>query len=92
MITDLIRFLGLDDARAIKKADIVGWRDERMKTLAPETIKAVYLTRIQAVLSWAVDRDILPTNEAATVKQELPKQIRSREKCYTREEAVRILK
>lgn len=92
VITDLIRFLGHDDARAIKKANIIGWRDERLKTLAPKTIKAVYLTCIQAVLSWAVDHDILPTNEAATVKQELPKKIRSREKGYTREEAVRILK
>lgn len=92
VITDLIRFLGHDNAQAIKKADIVGWRDEKLKTLAPKTIKAVYLTCIQAVLSWAVEHDILPTNVAATVKQELPKNIRIREKGYTREEAVRILK
>lgn len=92
VITDLIRFLGHSDARAIKKADVVRWRDEKLKTLAPKTIKAVYLTCIQAVLSWAVDHDILPTNEAAAVKQELPKQIRIREKGYTKEEAVRILK
>lgn len=69
VITDLIRFMGHDDARAIKKADVVRWRYEKLKTLAPKTIKAVYLTCIQAVLSWAVDHDILLTNEAATVTQ-----------------------
>jgi integrase len=92
VITDLIRFLGHDDARVITKADIVRWRDEKLKTLKPKTIKAVYLSCLQAVLNWAVDHDILPKNEAATVKQELPRQIRTREKGYTKKEAVRILK
>ena len=92
VITDFIRFLGHDNAQAIKKVDVVRWRDEKLETLAPKTIKAVYLTCLQAVLNWAVDHDVLPTNEAAAVKQELPKQIRIREKGYTKEEAVRILK
>ncbi|KIN71160.1 tyrosine-type recombinase/integrase [Sulfitobacter guttiformis] len=92
VITDLIRFLGHNDARVITKADIVRWRDEKLDTLAQSTVKKVYLSSIQAVLSWAVEHDILPTNVAATVKQELPKNIRIREKGYTREEAVRILK
>lgn len=92
VITDLIRFLGRDDARTIKKADIVKWRNVKLETLAPKTIKAVYLSCIQTVLGWAVENDILPTNEAASVKQEMPKQIRTREKGYTKSEAINILR
>ena len=59
VITDLIRFLGHNDARVITKAHIVRWRDEKLDALAPSTVKKVYLSSIQAVLSWAVEHDIL---------------------------------
>jgi len=91
VITDLARFLRNDNARKISKTDIVRWRNKKLETLSPKTVKAVYLACIQTLLRWAVENDYLPTNAAEAVKQELPKTIRIREQGYTMPEAVKIL-
>ncbi|MEH6647953.1 hypothetical protein [Sulfitobacter sp.] len=64
VITDLARFLQSDNARDISKADIVRWRNKKLETLSPKTVKAVYLACIQTLLRWAVENDHLPTNAA----------------------------
>jgi integrase len=89
---DLIRFAKTDDARKLTKAILMNWRDQRLKTLAPQTVSKVYLASVRTVLEWAVNNDRLDINVAKTVRQQVPKKISNREQGYTTPEATKILK
>lgn len=92
VFTDLIKFIGHDDARRLTKQNLVDWRDERLKTLSAKTVGAVNLASVRTVLKWAVENDKLEQNVAEKVRQQLPKKQHSREKGFTTEEAVVILR
>lgn len=92
-IDHLIDFLGNSDARKITKRHLINWRDTlRKEGKAAKTISNVYLASTRAVLKWAFENAYLATNEGATVRQEVPKKVISREKGYTDTEAVKLLK
>lgn len=92
VFADLVKFIGHDDARRLTKEDLRRWRDARLKTLSPRTVSQVYLASVRTVLNWAVREDRLETNAVQDVRQEAPKRQQSREKGYTLDEALVILR
>jgi integrase len=88
----LAKFLRHDDARRLTKQNLVEWRDELLKSLAPKTVADVYLVAVRTVLSWAVGNDRLDGNVADKVRQPVPKKKRGREKGFTLTEAVAVLR
>lgn len=92
-IADLRKFWGHDDAGRISKRNLLDWRDALLSSgKAPKTVSDKYLAAIRAVLKWAHDNDRLPSNEASSVQQQVPRKIQMREKGYSTLEATRILK
>lgn len=88
----LITQLGHDDARKISKRDLLDWRDQLLKQgLSPKTIADSYLAAVRAVMKWAFENDLLPSNVAEAVRQPVPKVIRAREVGYTEAEALAII-
>ena len=59
--------------------------------MSAKTVSNKHLAAIRAVLRWAFENDRLPTNEAMTIHQEVPKKVQTREKGYTTDEAVKVL-
>lgn len=92
IIEDLISFACTKDARKITKKTILEWKDFKLKTLAPRTVRDVYLTAVNAVFNWAVSNDFLDANPATTVKLRVTPKAVTRPKGFTREEATAILK
>ena len=62
------------------------WRDARLNTLSPKTVSDVYLAAVRTVLNWAKVNDRLLANVAEDVRQEVPQNVRSREKGSTEKE------
>ncbi len=92
IIEDLISFARTKDARKITKKTILEWKDFKLKSLAPRTVRDVYLTAVNAVFNWAVSNDFLDANPATTVKLRVTQKAVTRPKGFTREEATEILK
>ena len=91
-IKALTRFLGHSDARKITRLNLIHWRDSLLASgLSAKTVSDKHLAAVCAVLTWAFENARLPTNEAEKVKQDVPKQVRSREAGYVEKEAVLIL-
>jgi hypothetical protein len=92
-IKRLIDHLGHEDARRITKRNLLDWRDAMLSEgLSAKTIADKHLAALRAILSWAFENDHLPTNEMATVTQDAPKKVQSREKGYTDQEALEVIK
>ena len=92
VINDFIAYVGHDDARRVTKAHVLGWKEERAKTLAAKTLRDVYLASIRVIFQWGVDNDKIETNPVSHVKIRLGKKIVTREKGFTDAEAVALLK
>lgn len=92
IIEDLVKFSKTSDARKLTKRHIVEWKDFKIQSLSPRTVRDVYLTAINAVLNWAVSNDLLETNPARDVKLKVAPKVQTRPKGFTREEAIAILK
>lgn len=92
VFSNLRNAIGHDDARRLTKQNLLTWRDELLKTLAPKTVADVYLAAVRTVLSWAVANDRLDVNVADQVRQEVPKQKLDREQGFTLAEATAVLK
>jgi integrase len=92
IIEDLVTFARTPDARKITKKTVLEWKDAKIKTLSPRTVKDVYLTAVNAVFNWAVSNDELAENPASTVQLRVAQKVQNRPKGFTREEATAILK
>ncbi|MGB6119582.1 MAG: DUF6538 domain-containing protein [Mesorhizobium sp.] len=92
VFADLVKFIKHNDARRLTKQNLMDWRDERLKTLSAKTVSHVYLASVRSVLKWAVENDKLETNVAEKVRQAVAKKQQSREKGFTDDEAVVILR
>jgi hypothetical protein len=64
VVEDLIIFAKTTDARKLTKKTFIDWKDAKLRSLAPRTVKDVYLTAANAVLNWAVSNDLLTDNPA----------------------------
>lgn len=89
---NLRKFLKHDDARRVTKKDLLAWRDHLMQELSAKTVNDIYLSGVRSLFAWAVENDRLPENVAINVKQPKPKKVYGRERGYTDEEALRVLK
>ena len=92
VVENLRNFLKHDDAKRVTKKDLLAWRDHLMKDKAAKTVRDIYLSTVRSLFAWATENDRLPENVAATVKQAKPRKTYGRERGYTDQEAVRILK
>lgn len=81
-----------DDARRLSAEEVIAWRDAKLETLSPKTVKDVWLASLKSVLSDAVADRLLPTNVAKGVKVRMYAAPVLREKGFTDAEAVAILK
>lgn len=91
-ISDLVGFLGHGDARRITKKDLLNWRDSLILSgKSAKTVSNKYLAAIRAILRWAHENELLPSNEAEAVRQEVPRRSRTRERGYTTPEATKLL-
>ena len=91
VITDLKNFLKHEDARRITREDLNRWKDARLETLAPKTLRDVYLAAIKAVLNSGCERGQLSHNPAAKVKVKVGRRFVTRERGFTIDEAVAVL-
>lgn len=81
-----------DDARRLTAEEVIAWRDAKLATLSPKTVKDVWLASLKSVLSDAVADRLLPTNVAKGVKVRMYTAPVLREKGFTDADAVAILK
>lgn len=101
---DLLQFLKLsralkgsevqqaDDARRLTAEEVIAWRDAKLETLSPKTVKDVWLASLKSVLSDAVSDRLLPTNVAKGVRVRMYAAPVLREKGFTDAEALAILR
>ncbi|KUF08808.1 hypothetical protein AVJ23_20605 [Pseudoponticoccus marisrubri] len=94
VIRNLRTFLRHEDARQVTKKDLIAWRDHLMNVerLSPKTVSDIYLPTVRSVFAWAYENERLPENVAEKVRQPKPRQVASREKGYTDEEAIALLR
>lgn len=92
-------YLGHDDLTRLTTEDVMGWRDrllaERTKrgtARTPRTVKGGYLTPLRAMLAWLVGERKLPVNVASGVSVPVRKQVKLRERDFTADEAMAILR
>lgn len=97
-IKKLKAFVGHDDLRALTADDLRRWRDhlrdEPSRTGRPRTahtIRSKYIASVRAMLKWAVEERLVPTNVATEVTVRVPKKTKLRDKDFTHEEAIAIL-
>ncbi len=88
----LRKFLKHDDARRVTKKDLLEWRDLLMKSLSAKTVNDIYLSAVRAVFAWAHENDRLPENVAEKVRQQKARKVYGRERGYTDDEALTLLK
>ncbi|WP_241525932.1 DUF6538 domain-containing protein [Pseudophaeobacter leonis] len=92
VIENLRKFLRHNNATRITKKDLLAWRDHLMKDLSAKTVNDIYLSAVRSLFTWAVENDRLPENVASNVRQPKPRKVYGRERGYTDEEAVKVLK
>ncbi len=92
VINSLRAFLKHDDANRVTKKDLLAWRDHLMTSLTAKTVSDIHLSSVRSLFGWAVDNERLIENPAATVRQPKPRKVRSREKGFTDDEALAVLR
>ncbi|PZX53045.1 site-specific recombinase XerD [Cereibacter changlensis] len=87
-------YLKHDDARKVTKRDLIAWREQLMTidNLAAKTVSDIYLSTVRSVFAWAYENERLPDNVAEKVRQPKPRKTDGREKGFTDEEAVALLR
>jgi integrase len=92
VIERLIAHLGHDDAAAIKRADVVAWKDALLGGgMSNITVRDVYVAAIKATLQFAVDQGTLSENPAAGIKVRVREALQERDKGFDGREAETIL-
>ncbi|MET4021281.1 hypothetical protein [Bradyrhizobium sp. S3.2.12] len=89
-IDRLVKHLGHDDAGRATEADMLAYKDERLKVVSVKTLKDGDLAGIRSVFGWGVDNRKLAKNSADAIKLKAEKKIRTRSKGFTGEEAKAI--
>ncbi|MCK0198643.1 tyrosine-type recombinase/integrase [Ancylobacter sp. 6x-1] len=87
-----IETLGHDDAQRVTKEDVIRWKDQRLETRAPKTVRDTEIAALRAVFAWAVDNAKLSESPAKGVKVRLTEKPQAREKGLTKAEAAAVLK
>lgn len=96
----LAKFLEHDDARRVTPQDLVRFKDHRLasinprtgKPLSAQTIRTGEVVAFRSVFGWAVENGLLPVNPALGLKVKAAKRTKLRERDFTDEEALAILR
>ncbi len=97
-LTALMVFVGHDDLARLTTKDIINWKDDLRKPRADgsqldaKTVRNGYIGAIKTMLSFAVEQQALKINVAKGVIVRGKKKKKNREKGFTHEEALAILK
>jgi integrase len=92
VVDRLIAHLGHDDAAAISRGDIVGWKDALLAAgMSNITVRDVYVAAVKAMLQFEVDLGRLTQNPAKEVKVRVRKALEERDKGFDGKEAETIL-
>jgi integrase len=89
-VNRLVKHLGHDDAGRVTEADMLGYKDARLKVVSVKTLKDGDLPGIRSVFGWAVDNRKLAKNPAEVIKVKAEKKTRTRSKGFTDQEAEAI--
>lgn len=89
-IDRLVKHLGHDDAGRVIEADMIAFKDARLKVVSVKTLKDGDLPGIRSVFGWGVDNRKLTKNPADAIKVKAEKKIRTRSKGFTDDEAKAI--
>ena len=100
VMSDLIAFLGHDDAARITTAKVVAWKKallaEKKTNGEPVrlalTVRETYIASLRVVLEYGKENGQLKANAAADVKVRAPKKTRNRDPGFTSDEALTILR
>jgi integrase len=87
VIVRLVKHLGHDDAGRVTEADMLAYKDARLKVVSVKTLKDGDLPGIRSVFGWGVDNRKLAQNPADAIKLKAEKKIRTRSKGFIDEEA-----
>jgi integrase len=95
----LAAFLGHNDALRVTPEDILRFKDHRLSTINPRSLKPISaktvkdsdLAGLKTIFGWAVSNLRLPTNPAAGITIKVGKSAKLRSKGFTDEEARAIL-
>lgn len=95
----LVAFLKHDDATRVTADDVIAYKDYRLKSvgyggkpISPQTVKNSDLARLKSVFGWAAANRQLPANPATGISVMKVARTETRDKWFTDEEAVRILR
>jgi integrase len=92
-VTDLVAFLGHDDASRMTRADLNRWAEGLIaKGLTKKTVVDGYLPPVRVTLAVAHDDGAIPANPARGLKVRAPKVVKLRERDLTDDEAGTILR
>lgn len=99
-IRRLVDFLGHDDAWRVTKADIIAYKDHRLKQIVPRTGKPVSaktvnesdLAALKSIFGWALGNGYIEHNPAEGVRIKGGRTLVARSKGFSDEEAQQILR
>ncbi|MGY3369905.1 integrase [Bradyrhizobium sp. GM2.4] len=86
----LVKHLGHDDAGRVTDADMIAFKDARLKVVSVKTLRDGDLPGLRSIFGWAVDNKKLPRNPANAIKIKAEKKARTRSKGFTDDEAKAI--
>ncbi|MGZ6371206.1 MAG: DUF6538 domain-containing protein [Bdellovibrionota bacterium] len=97
-ISALIAFVKHDDLTRLTTKNVIKWKDDLLAEkpdggkLDPKTVRNGYLAALKATLNYAVQQQELTENVAKGVTVRVKKKKKQREKGFTEEEAITILR
>lgn len=91
-IDRLIEHVGHDDASRLTDADLLAFKDARLKTVSPKTLKDGDLPGLKSVFGWALDNRKIARNPVSVIKLKAAKRIVVRPPGFSDAEAAAIFK
>lgn len=98
-VRTFVAFLKHDDAARVTPEDVIAFKDHRLSSrkrdgtlISARTVKNSDLAGLKTVFGFAVANRLLPSNPATGVKVQTPRIILMRDRDFTKEEALRILR
>ena len=92
-LRSFISYIGADDALAIQRSDVVKWKQHLVELgNSPKTINDSKLAALKAMLRWAVDNELIPTNPATGISVRRGKKASEQMLGFEKEEAATILR
>jgi integrase len=94
VIENLRNYLKHDNANQVTKKDLIDWKGYLLDfcKLSAKTVNDIYLSAIRSLFLWAFENERLTSNVAGTVRQAKPRTVLNRERGFTDDEALNVLR